>query len=67
MRTKEANFWAAQDQRWHDQWIEAQRHIDELESAIAALELIALKNIDNVEVRDAVKKLVDSVFRGARQ
>ena len=63
---KSSQYWESQERRWHDQWVDAQKQIDELESAISALELIALKHIDDDEVRNAIKKLVNSVFRGIR-
>jgi predicted metal-binding transcription factor (methanogenesis marker protein 9) len=67
MRTKESHYWAAQEQRWYDQYLNAEKIINELESAISALEMIALKHINDQEARKAIKDLVDSVWRGARQ
>jgi hypothetical protein len=64
--TKQVHYWAAQEQRWHDKWLESQKMIDELETALRQVEDIALRNIPDEGVRVEITKIVDQVWRGAR-
>lgn len=63
---KSAQYWQTQEQRWYDMVQQSEKTIEELESALHAIEMIALKHIDDVEVRASIKKLVDSVWRFKR-
>ena len=63
---KQAHYWEAQEQRWYNQYLEAEKTLDEMERAISELEIIALNNIFDEAVKDQVRKLVDSVWRGKR-
>lgn len=65
MRMK--HYHEAQDQRWYEQWVESERALDAIERAISELEVIALNNIYDEAVKDQIRKLVDSVWRGKRQ
>jgi hypothetical protein len=66
MKMKQVNYWAAQEQRWHEKWLEAQEHIDELEGAIRKVEDIALQHITDKTARDRIAEIVNHVWRGAR-
>jgi hypothetical protein len=46
--------------------VESEKTLDEMERAISELEIIALNNIFDEAVKDQVRKLVDSVWRGKR-
>ena len=63
---RQAHYWEAQEKRWYDQWVESEKTLDEMERAISELEIIALNNIFDEAVKDQVRKLVDSVWRGKR-
>ena len=63
---KSAQYWQTQEQRWYDVVQQSEKLIEELESALHAVEMIALKHIDDADTRTAIKKIVDSVWRGAR-
>lgn len=63
---KMAHYWEAQEQRWYQQYLEAEKTLDGMEQALSALEIIALNNIFDEAVKDQVRKLVDSVWRGKR-
>jgi len=60
------HYWAKQEQRWYEQYLQAEKTIDEMESAIRQIEDLAFKHIQDAAVRDQVSKIVDSVWRGAR-
>ena len=66
MKTKESHYWATQEQRWYDQWVESQKMVDELESAIRKVEDIALQHITDKTARDRIVETVNHVWRGAR-
>jgi hypothetical protein len=61
-----AHYWEQQEQRWHEQYLQAEKTIDEMETAIRAIEDLAFKHIQDASVRDQISKIVDSVWRGAR-
>ena len=61
-----AHYWEKQEQRWHEQYLQAEKTIDEMETAIRAIEDLAFKYIQDAAVRDQISKIVDSVWRGAR-
>jgi hypothetical protein len=63
---KMAHYWEQQEQRWHEQYLQAEKIIDEMESAIRQIEDLAFKHIQDAAVRDQISKIVDSVWRGAR-
>jgi hypothetical protein len=63
---KQAHYWEAQEQRWYNQYLEAEKTLDAMERAISELEIIALNNIFDEAVKDQIRKLVDSVWRGKR-
>lgn len=63
---KQAHYWEAQEQRWYSQYLEAEKTLDAMEQAISELEIIALNNIYDEAVKDQIRKLVDSVWRGKR-
>ena len=63
---KMAHYWEQQEQRWHDQYIQAEKIIDEMETALRKIEDLAFKHIHDAEARDEVSKIVDAVWRGAR-
>ena len=65
-QNKQLHYWAAQEQRWHDKWLESQKMIDELETALRQVEDIALRNIPDGGARVEITKIVDQVWRGAR-
>lgn len=61
-----AHYWEKQEQRWYQQYQQAEKTIDEMESAIRQIEDLAFKHIQDAAVRDQISKIVDSVWRGAR-
>ena len=61
-----AHYWEQQEQRWHEQYLQAEKIIDEMESAIRQIEDLSFKHIQDAAVRDQISKIVDSVWRGAR-
>ena len=61
-----AHYWQAQEQRWYEQYLQAEKTIDEMESAIRQIEDLAFKHIQDAAVRDQISEIVDSVWRGAR-
>jgi len=63
---KMAHYWEQQEQRWHSQYLQAEKTIDEMETALRRLEDLAFKHIEDATVRDQVSKIVDAVWRGAR-
>lgn len=63
---KMAHYWEQQEQRWHEQYLDAEKMINEMESALRSIEDLAFKHIDDVAIRDQISKIVDSVWRGAR-
>ena len=63
---KLAHYWEKQEQRWYEQYQQAEKTIDEMESAIRQIEDLAFKHIQDAAVRDQISKIVDSVWRGAR-
>jgi hypothetical protein len=63
---KIAHYWEQQEQRWHDQYLQAEKTIDEMETALRRIEDLAFKHINDDAVRDEVSKIVDAVWRGAR-
>lgn len=63
---KIAHYWEQQEQRWHDQYLQAEKTIDEMETALRRIEDLAFKHIHDDAVRDEVSKIVDAVWRGAR-
>lgn len=62
-----AHYWEAQEQRWYNQYLQAEKTIDEMETAIRQIEDLAFKHIHDAEVRDQISKIVDQVWRGARK
>jgi len=62
-----AQYWAKQEQRWYEQYLQAEKTIDEMETAIRQIEDLAFKHIHDAEVRDQISKIVDQVWRGARK
>ena len=65
-QNKQVHYWAVQEQRWHEKWLEAQTMIDELETTLRQVEDIALRNILDEGARAEITKIVDHVWRGAR-
>ena len=65
--SKQLHYWEAQEQRWYNQYIQAEKTIDQMETALRQIEDLAFKHIDDAAVRDAVSKIVDEVWRGARK
>jgi hypothetical protein len=63
---KMAHYWEQQEQRWHDQYLDAEKMINEMETALRAIEDLAFKHIDDAAIKDQISKIVDSVWRGAR-
>ena len=63
---KQAHYWEAQEQRWYQQYLEAEKTLNEMERAITELEIIALNHIFDEAVKDQVRKLVNAVWRGKR-
>ncbi len=63
---KMAHYWEQQEQRWHEQYLDAEKMINEMESALRSIEDLAFKHIDDAAIRDQISKIVDSVWRGAR-
>lgn len=61
-----AHYWEKQEQRWYEQYLQAEKTIDEMESAIRQIEDLAFKHIHDAEVREQISKIVDQVWRGAR-
>lgn len=62
-----AQYWAKQEQRWYEQYLQAEKTIDEMETAIRQIEDLAFKHIHDAEVRNQISKIVDQVWRGARK
>jgi hypothetical protein len=65
-KMKQAHYWEAQEQRWYQQYLEAEKTLNEMERAITELEIIALNHIFDEAVKDQVRKLVNAVWRGKR-
>ena len=63
---KMAHYWEQQEQRWHEQYLDAEKMNNEMESALRSIEDLAFKHIDDAAIRDQISKIVDSVWRGAR-
>jgi hypothetical protein len=64
--SKQAHYWEAQEKRWYDQYLQAEKTIDQMETALRQIEDLAFKHIEDAAARDAVSKIVDEVWRGAR-
>lgn len=63
---KMAHYWEKQEQRWYEQYQQAEKMIGEMETALRSIEDLAFKHIDDATVREQVSKIVDAVWRGAR-
>jgi len=63
---KMAHYWEKQEQRWYEQYQQAEKLIAEMEIALRSIEDLAFKHIDDPNARAAVSKIVDTVWRGAR-
>ena len=61
-----AHYWEAQEQRWYKQYLEAEKTVDQMETAIRQIEDLAFKHIEDAAVREEISKIVDQVWRGAR-
>ena len=62
---KQAHYWAAQEDRWHQQYLAAQKTIDELESRIWALET-TLREISKINnKRDRYSDEIDGIISKA--
>jgi hypothetical protein len=66
MKTKQAHYWEAQEQRWYEQYLAGEKLLNEMETVLRAVETLALDNITDEIVRAKIVKLVDDVWRGAR-
>ena len=64
MRMK--HYHEVQNDRWHEQYLESQKLMNELEEALLNIETLALKFIIDEPARDAIKQIVNSVWRGTR-
>jgi len=62
-----AHYWEQQEQRWHQQYLQAEKTINEMETALRRIEDIVFRNVDDAAVREEVSKIVDEVWRGARK
>ena len=62
-----AHYWEAQEQRWYRQYQDAEKTIDEMETALREIEDLVFRHVDDAAVREQVSKIVDRVWRGARQ
>jgi hypothetical protein len=60
------HYHEVQNDRWYEQYLESQKTINELEEALLNIETLALKSIIDEPVRDAIKQIVASVWRGTR-
>ena len=63
---KMAHYWEAQEQRWYEQYLAAEKLLDEMETTLRAVEALALENITDEAVRAKIVKMVDDIWRGAR-
>jgi hypothetical protein len=66
MKTKQAHYWEAQEQRWYEQYLASEKLLNEMETVLRAVETLALDSITDETVRAKIVKLVDDVWRGAR-
>lgn len=62
-----AHYWEAQEQRWYEQYVQAEKLINEMEMALRSVEDLAFKHIDDPAVREQISKIIDQVWRGARK
>jgi len=65
--TKQLHYWETQEKRWYEQYLESEKMVSELETALINVEAIALNHIMDDEVRKSIEHLVDAVWRGARK
>jgi hypothetical protein len=63
---KMKHYFESQNDRWHEQYLASEKLVSELEDALRHLEIIALQNIADEAVKDAIKQIVDKAWRGAR-
>jgi len=61
-----AHYWETQERRWYEQYIQAEKTVDEFEQALRRIEIIALDNITDESARASVRQIVDDVWRGKR-
>ena len=62
---KQAHYWAAQEDRWHQQYLAAQKTIDELESRVWALET-AMQKISKINNKgDRYSDEIDGIISKA--
>ena len=64
MRMK--HYFDSQNDRWHEQYLNSEKLVNELEDAILHIESLALKYVKDEEARTAIKQIVDHVWRGKR-
>jgi hypothetical protein len=62
-----AQYWEAQEQKWHERYLETEKMLGEVEQALSKVESISLVHIDDPEVCAQIRKIVDDVWRGARK
>jgi benzoyl-CoA reductase/2-hydroxyglutaryl-CoA dehydratase subunit BcrC/BadD/HgdB len=60
------HYFEAQDHRWHEHYLNSEKLVNELEEALRNVEALALQHIADEQVRDAIKQIVNHVWRGAR-
>ena len=64
MRMK--HYFENQNDRWHERWLESEKLVNELEEALLHIETLALKSITDDAAKNAIKQIVDHVWRGKR-
>jgi hypothetical protein len=63
---KMKHYFEAQNDRWHEQYLNSEKLLSEAEDALCQLEHLALKHISDEAVRAEIAKIVDQVWRGVR-
>lgn len=64
---KPSQYLQSKDQRVYDLVTQLNKTIEEIEEALIRVEFIALKQINDLEARKEIKRLVDSVWRYERK
>jgi hypothetical protein len=63
---KVAHYWEKQEQRWYEQYLEAEKTIDTMEMALRQIEEFTFTHECDPMLRSKISKLIDATLRGSR-
>lgn len=63
---KMKHYHEAQNEQWHEQYLNTEKLLYETECALCKLEHLALQHISDETVRADIGKIVNGVFKGVK-